>query len=106
MGLPSALWMLSGCPENGDISFRYRDVVGLTLFVFGSGYSLAYEASRFRWKKLPESKGRCHTVGFARLCIHPNYFGDLISYTGWAIAGGSVCALSLSLFQMGEFLWF
>jgi len=105
-GIPTTVWIFAGCPENGDISFLYRDVVGLVFFVFGLCYSFAYEVGRFRWKQLPENKGRCHTVGLASLSIHPNYFGDLFTYNGWAIAGGSTCAFSISGFQMGLFLWF
>jgi len=105
-GIPAAVWMLAGCPESGEISLPYRDEVGLGLFVFGTIYSFAYEFGRFRWKSRPENKGKCHTVGLATFSIHPNYFGDLFTYNGWAIAGGSKCGLSLSLFQMGMFLWF
>eukprot|EP00929_Paragymnodinium_shiwhaense_P107767 TRINITY_DN74129_c0_g1_i1.p1 TRINITY_DN74129_c0_g1~~TRINITY_DN74129_c0_g1_i1.p1 ORF type:complete len:271 (+),score=23.78 TRINITY_DN74129_c0_g1_i1:70-882(+) len=105
-GIPSAIWIFAGCPASGEISFRYREIVGLVLFVFGTIYSFAYEFGRFQWKKLPENKGRCHTIGLASLSIHPNYFGDLFAYNGWAIAGGSMCAFSISWFQMGMFLWF
>jgi protein-S-isoprenylcysteine O-methyltransferase Ste14 len=104
--VPSAMYMLSACRGNGAISFPYRDAISLALFVFGTVYAFAYEFGRFQWKKLPENKGRCHTVGLASLCIHPNYFGDLFTYNGWALASGSTCAFGLTLFQMGTFLWF
>jgi protein-S-isoprenylcysteine O-methyltransferase Ste14 len=106
IGISTAAWLLAGCPRNGDISFPYSDVVGLAIFVLGLIYSFAYEAGRFRWKKLPENKGKAHTVGLASLSVHPNYFGDLLTYNGWALAGGTRCAFSLSAFQMGLFLWF
>jgi len=104
-GIPSVVWIFAGCPGNGDLSFPYHDVVGFILFVLGLGYSYAYEVGRFRWKQLPENKGRCHTVGLASLSVHPNYFGDLLTYTGWTIAGGSTCGFSIAAFQMGLFLW-
>lgn len=105
IGIPSIVWMLIGCPVTGEVSFPYRDIIGLALFVFGNGYSFAYEFGRFRWKALAENKGHCHTVGLARLCIHPNYLGDLFAYSGWALAGGTMCALSLTGGQIAMFLW-
>lgn len=104
-GYPSIFWMLCGCPANGEIAFPYRDIVGFVMYMFGLTYSFAYEYGRFQWKKHPENKGRCHTVGLASLCIHPNYFGDLFTFSGWAIAGGSICGLCFPAFQLGCFLW-
>eukprot|EP00927_Polykrikos_kofoidii_P014137 TRINITY_DN16168_c0_g4_i1.p1 TRINITY_DN16168_c0_g4~~TRINITY_DN16168_c0_g4_i1.p1 ORF type:complete len:274 (+),score=34.72 TRINITY_DN16168_c0_g4_i1:63-884(+) len=106
LGLPSVMFVMVGCPGNSDISFPYKDIIGFMMFVFGLTYSFAYEYGRMQWKKLPENKGRCHTVGLASLSIHPNYFGDLFTYSGWAIASGSICALSISTAQVGGFLWF
>lgn len=108
VGIPSALWMLVGCPASCDstLDFPHRDVVAVAMFVFGLSFSFVYEFGRFRWKKRPENKGRLHTVGLAALCVHPNYFGDLFTYNGWALAGGTKCAFGLSLFQLSLFVWF
>lgn len=105
-GVASLAWLMAGCPGNGDISFPHSDAVGLAIFVLGLVYSWAYEAGRFHWKKLPENKGKAHTVGLASLSVHPNYFGDLLTYNGWALAGGTRCAFSIAAFQMGLFIWF
>lgn len=105
-GIPSVVWIFAGCPGNGELVFPCHDIVGLVFFLFGLGYSCAYEVGRFLWKQRPENKGRCHTNGLASLSVHPNYFGDLFTYTGWTIAGGSQCGFSVAAFQMGLFLWF
>lgn len=105
-GIPGAVWMMSGCPRSGEVAFPHSDMVGLALFISGLAYSFAYEFGRFQWKKRPENKGKCHTVGLASLSTHPNYFGDLLTYNGWALAGASKCAFSLSMFQMAMFVWF
>jgi len=75
-----------------------RLVVGFVLYLFGSLYSLSYELHRFWFKRQPQNKGRLHTTGFAALCIHPNYFGDFFTYTGWALVIGNKCALGSVLF--------
>lgn len=85
-----------GCIMTSDIHFQGRDLVALLLYFGGSCFSLTYEVGRFRWKALPENKGRLHTVGLAAWCIHPNYFGDLFTYTGWALASPLVLSAYLS----------
>jgi len=83
-----------------DINFQGRDVVGMSLYFGGSLFSLAYEVGRFQWKARPENKGKLHTIGLAAWCIHPNYLGDLFTYTGWALACGTSCAVSIPIFMV------
>lgn len=83
-----------------------RDLLGLALYLGGSCYSLAYEVGRFQWKAKPENKGKLHTVGLAAWCIHPNYFGDLFTYTGWGLACGTTCALSIPIMMIWTFVMF
>jgi protein-S-isoprenylcysteine O-methyltransferase Ste14 len=97
LGLPCFVYLFGGCrggPNKVDVP--HREAVALLLYLFGSGYSLWYEVHRFRWKARPETKGRLHTIGLAQFCIHPNYFGDLFTYTGWGLAAGTRCALSVT----------
>ena len=70
-----------------------------------STYSLGYETHRFWWKAKPENKGKLHTSGLAAYCIHPNYFGDLFTYTGWAIVSGTMCNLQIVLWQPAVFFY-
>lgn len=106
LGLPGIMYMLGHCTNNPDIDFPHRDVVALILNVFGSIYSLSYEMGRFWWKAKPENKGKLHTIGLARFCIHPNYFGDLFTYSGWALATGTSCNLSTPLLMIWMFAYF
>ena len=39
-------------------------------------------------------------IEHALRCIHPNYLGDLFTYTGWALACGTTCALSIPIFML------
>jgi len=103
LGLPSVLAMYGYCQCECDVSAAWLRLfgtspfalpgLGLALFAFGTAYSWAYEGSRFRFKARPENRGRLHTEGLASLCVHPNYFGDLFTYTGFALATGTSCAL-------------
>jgi len=98
--VPGVVYIYAYCTKTSDIDFPYSNIVALVLYFFGSGYSLSYEVGRFRWKAKPENKGKLHTVDLAKYCIHPNYFGDLFTYSGWAFASGTLCALSTPLFML------
>ena len=107
LGLPTVVvYMYGYCTITSDINFEGRDMVALALYFGGSLYSLAYEVDRFRWKAKPENKGKLHTVGLATWCIHPNYFGDLFTYTGWALASGTLCAISIPILTIWTFVLF
>ncbi|CAE7531707.1 unnamed protein product [Symbiodinium sp. CCMP2456] len=80
--IPTVSYMFGYCTMASDINFTGHKWVGLVLYLFGSSFSLYYEVHRFRFKAKPENKGKLHTVGPAAWCIHPNYFGDLFTYTG------------------------
>lgn len=103
MGFPWLLSTFAYCTKTTDIQFPHRDIVATGLYVFGSMFSLSYEVHRFYWKAKDENKGKLFTSGLASLCIHPNYFGDLFTYTGWALAAGTVYALQVSLMQVWMF---
>ena len=102
--LPTISYMYGYCTMTCDITFQGRDIVALVLYFGGSLFSLTYEVGRFRWKAQPENKGKLHTVGLAAWCIHPNYLGDLFTYTGWALASGTTCALSIPILMICTFV--
>lgn len=104
--IPTVAYMYGYCTMASDIHFQGRDMVALILYFGGSLFSLAYEVGRFRWKAQAENKGRLHTVGLAAWCIHPNYLGDLFTYTGWASACGTTCAVSIPILMIWTFVLF
>mmetsp|Transcript_36888 Transcript_36888/g.70930 ORF Transcript_36888/g.70930 Transcript_36888/m.70930 type:complete len:267 (+) Transcript_36888:3-803(+) len=103
--IPGVIYADGLCTRNPDIHFPHRGIVGAIIFFLGFFYSLWYEVNRFRWKRCPENKGKLHTIGLAKYCIHPNYFGDLFTYTGWALCAGTTCALSLPLGMLWSFVF-
>lgn len=105
LGLPSVLYMYATC-RVVDVEFAHREAVALALYLIGTVFSLSHEVHRFRWKARPENTGRLHTTGLARLCAHPNYFGDFFTYTGWGLAAGTMCATSLPPASLFVFVLF
>eukprot|EP00931_Biecheleriopsis_adriatica_P065917 TRINITY_DN40369_c0_g1_i1.p1 TRINITY_DN40369_c0_g1~~TRINITY_DN40369_c0_g1_i1.p1 ORF type:complete len:302 (+),score=32.90 TRINITY_DN40369_c0_g1_i1:89-907(+) len=103
MVIPSIVALNSYCTMAVDLDFPKRGVMAVALFTFGSLYSLGYELDRFNFKKLPENKGKLHTRFLAALSIHPNYLGDLFAFSGWAIAAGTMCSLSVPLLMVFSF---
>jgi protein-S-isoprenylcysteine O-methyltransferase Ste14 len=63
-------------------------VLGSFFFLLGSWMNTWAEYTRHLWKQQPENRDRLYTVGLFRLCRHPNYLGDLISFSGLALMAG------------------
>lgn len=61
---------------------------GVVLFLLGSWMNTWAEYARHQWRQRPENRGRLYTAGLFRLCRHPNYLGDLISFSGLAFIVG------------------
>eukprot|EP00811_Abedinium_folium_P003791 NODE_13488_length_1162_cov_28.178744.p1 GENE.NODE_13488_length_1162_cov_28.178744~~NODE_13488_length_1162_cov_28.178744.p1 ORF type:complete len:273 (-),score=38.34 NODE_13488_length_1162_cov_28.178744:225-1043(-) len=106
LGYPTIVSCYGYCRKAVDYDFPGRDWIAVALFLFGSCYSLSYEVHRFQWKAKPENKGKLHTTGLAAYCIHPNYFGDLFTYTGWGLATGTYYGLSPSVMMIWSFAVF
>jgi protein-S-isoprenylcysteine O-methyltransferase Ste14 len=63
-------------------------IAGAALFVIGSWTNSFAEYERHAWKKRPENKGKLYTLGLFRYSRHPNYLGDLISFSGICMMTG------------------
>lgn len=50
------------------------------------------EIMRMQWKKRSENKGKLYTEGFFAHVRNPNYLGDVIWATGWAVASSWMVA--------------
>lgn len=61
---------------------------GIMLFVLGSWMNSYAEYARHAWKQHPENRGRLYTLGLFRYSRHPNYLGDLISFSGLCLISG------------------
>jgi protein-S-isoprenylcysteine O-methyltransferase Ste14 len=63
-------------------------VIGTLLFLVGSWMNSWGEFRRHVWKKRPENKGKLYTQGVFSISRHPNYLGDLISFSGLCVFAG------------------
>jgi len=68
--------------------FGLATAAGAVLFVFGSWMNSFAEHQRHVWKQRPENRGRLYTGGLFRYTRHPNYLGDLISFSGLCLFTG------------------
>lgn len=62
---------------------------GMVLFVLGSWMNSYAEYQRHKWKQRPENRGKLFTGGLFRVSRHPNYLGDLISFSGLCLISGA-----------------
>lgn len=63
--------------------------VGMVLFAAGSWMNSYSEYTRHVWKRRPENRERLYTLGLFHYSRHPNYFGDLISFSGLCMISGA-----------------
>lgn len=63
--------------------------IGMLLFVLGSWMNSYAEYARYLWKQRPENRGRLYTEGLFQYSRHPNYLGDLISFSGLCLIAGA-----------------
>jgi protein-S-isoprenylcysteine O-methyltransferase Ste14 len=81
--------------------------IGIALFAAGSWMNTYAEYRRHVWKQRQENSGRLYTEGLFRYSRHPNYLGDLISFSGMCLIAGAwitaiVPALMLAGFVFGN----
>jgi steroid 5-alpha reductase family enzyme len=58
------------------------------LFAAGSGMNSYAEYRRHAWKQRPENRGQLYTLSLFRISRHPNYLGDLLSFSGLCLLSG------------------
>ncbi|MGA8160870.1 MAG: DUF1295 domain-containing protein [Acidobacteriaceae bacterium] len=62
--------------------------LGAFLFLLGSWMNSYAEFARHRWKLQPSHQGRLYTGTLFRWTRHPNYLGDLLSFSGLCLFTG------------------
>ncbi|MGH6913232.1 MAG: DUF1295 domain-containing protein [Geminicoccales bacterium] len=66
----------------------WLDGVGIVLFVLGSAMNTGAETQRRRFKRDPAHVGQLYTGGLFGFVRHPNYLGDVLWVSGWALVAG------------------
>jgi steroid 5-alpha reductase family enzyme len=78
---------------------------GAALFLLGSWMNSYAEYARHMWKQRPENRGRLYTLGLFRISRHPNYLGDLISFSGLCIMAGRWITAAIPLIMLAGFVF-
>ncbi len=79
--------------------------VGVILFILGSWMNSYAEYARHKWKQLPENRGCLYQLGLFRYSMHPNYLGDLISFSGLCLIAGRWITVVVPLIMLGGFVF-
>lgn len=66
----------------------WAEAAGALLFLLGSWTNSWAEYRRRAWKKRPENKGHLYTQSLFHIARHPNYLGDLVSFSGLCLLAG------------------
>ncbi len=80
------------------------EVTGVALFVLGSYLNSAAEYARHRWKQEPMNAGRLYTEGWFAHIRHVNYAGDILLFSGIALAAHQFGLLLIPLAMAFIFL--
>jgi len=82
------------------------DILGISLFLFGSCINTLADYQRFSWKRNTENQGRLYTSGLFKYSMHINYFGDAIAYFGLALITYNIVCLCISMGMVVYFIAF
>lgn len=98
-GYLNGAWLFFLGPQRGTIYFSdSRFVLGLLLFLAGMALNQHSDRILLRLRPAGETGYRIPRGGMFRLVSAPNYLGELIEWTGWALATWSLAGLGFALF--------
>jgi steroid 5-alpha reductase family enzyme len=63
------------------------------------------EYARSVWKQRPENRGRLYTAGLFQYSRHPNYLGDLLSFSGLCMISGAWVTAVIPLLMLAGFVF-
>lgn len=78
---------------------------GVILFLAGSWMNTYAEYQRHVWKLRPENRDHLFTGGLFRYSRHPNYLGDLISFSGLCMISGRPITIVIPLIMLSGFVF-
>jgi len=91
---------------NNKQGVGFVEVIGILLYLSGSYLNTHSEYYRHVWKLKAENKGRLYTKGLFSLTMHINYFGDIVLFTGLAMATHRLSMLVIPLIMTVNFVFF
>lgn len=85
--------------------FGIAGSAGLVLFAAGSWLNTHAELTRHMWKLRPENRAHLYTQGLFRFTRHPNYLGDLISFSGLCLISGRLLTATVPTLMLAGFVF-
>jgi isoprenylcysteine carboxyl methyltransferase (ICMT) family protein YpbQ len=79
--------------------------IGALFFVLGSWMNSYAKYARHVWKERPENRGRLYTEGLFRYSRHPNYLGDLSSFSGLCMISGAWVTIVVPVVMLAGFVF-
>lgn len=79
-------------------------LAGLTIFVVGWIINQHADLTLFRLRKRGETHYSIPEGGLYRQVSCPNYFGEILEWTGWALATWSLAGLAFAVFTVANLL--
>lgn len=102
LGIYVFLAMVGGRNQS---EFGAVGVVGVVLFVVGSWMNSYAEYARNIWKQRAENRGRLYTRGLFRYSRHPNYLGDVVSFSGLCVMAGTWVTAAIPALMLAGFVF-
>lgn len=96
------LAMVGGRDASG---FGAAGGMGVLLFIVGSWMNSYADYARNEWKQRVENRGRLYTLGLFRYSRHPNYLGDLISFSGLCLMAGAWITAVIPALMLAGFVF-
>jgi len=81
------------------------EIIGILLYLSGSYINTHSEYYRHVWKLKEENRGRLYTEGLFSLAMHINYFGDIVLFTGLAMATHRLSMFVIPLIMTLNFIF-
>jgi len=98
-GYLNGRWLFGMGPERGvEWLLDPRFLIGSALFLAGLGINFHSDNILLELRAPGETGYKIPRGGLFRFVSAPNYFGELLEWTGWAIASWSVAGLSFAVF--------
>ncbi len=71
--------------NNSDLFGDFQFFVGLTIWMIGFSFEVIADEQKRRFRKKTENQGMFIVSGLWSISRHPNYFGEILIWTGMAI---------------------
>jgi 3-oxo-5-alpha-steroid 4-dehydrogenase 1 len=96
------LFHFSGSRYNADWLLTPRFIIGIVLFITGFGINLWADHKLRSLRKPGETGYKIPYGGLYRYISCPNYFGEILEWSGWAIATWSLPGLAFAVWTVAN----